>query len=143
MPKPIPIEIRAKVIADRATGASTSEIARRYGVSKAFVCRAWADSGQELAVITQPNLGVSNGNARTRDRVALAEQIYDTIEEFLSALRLQLRAASDPEWLKGQTAGDIALLMGSESDRAIRLLSGLRPVEQPEPVHEEPDEAAG
>jgi transposase-like protein len=143
MPKPIPIEIRAKVIADRATGASTSEIARRYGVSKAFVSRAWLESGSDLAVLDKPNLGVANGNARTRDRVALAEQIYDTIEEFLSALRFQLRATSDPEWLKSQTAGDIALLLGSESDRAIRLLSGLRPTEQPEPVHEEPDEATG
>lgn len=64
----------------------------------------------------------------------MGELIYDTLFDLLSTVRVQLQAAAREEWLAKQTAGDVAALLGTEFDRAIRLLAGLRPAEPEQPA---------
>lgn len=95
-------------------------VAKRLGVHLSTVKGWWSED--------RP---VEPEYARTRER--MAELIYDTLADILAAVRGQLRAATDEEWLARQDAGDVAALLGSEIDSAIRLLSGFRPAgpEQP------------
>jgi hypothetical protein len=114
--KPHPPEIRRAVVAELLAGKGLNETCKKYGVAKASA-KLWKAENSPVAPET----------ARTREAMAIL--IYDTLTEVLSAIRVQLRAASREEWLKEQTAGDVAALLGTEFDRAIRLLAGFRPAE--------------
>lgn len=96
-------------------------VAKRLGVSLSTVKGWWVEDRP-----VEPEV------ARTRER--MAELIYDTLADILTAVRSQLRAATDEEWLSRQNAGDVAALLDGEVDSAIRLLSGFRPAEPEQPA---------
>jgi transposase-like protein len=90
-----PPELRAQVVGAKGSGESIAEVAVRFNVAKSTVERWWATDGP-----TQPD-------QRVRTREAMADLIYDTLADMLSAVRVQLQAASSKEWLAQQTAGDV------------------------------------
>ena len=57
--------------------------------------------------------------------------VYGRLSDILASVRIQLQATTQEDWLKEQSAADLAGLLATELDRAIRLLSGLKPA-QPE-----------
>ena len=130
MPRGVPHspELRAEVVAAVLAGASIAETAARYKLDKSLVSR-WVQQGLLQPVATDQR-------ARTRDPEVLEELIFDLVAEHLTTLRAQLQAVARPEWLAKQTAGDVADLLGTESDRLLRLLAGFRPLAAPDP---EPD----
>jgi len=94
-------------------------VGKRLGISTSTVKSWW-----------QEDRPVEPAVARTRER--MAELIYDTLADILTAVRGQLLAATDEKWLADQNAGDVAAMLGTEVDSAIRLLSGFRPAADPE-----------
>jgi hypothetical protein len=59
--------------------------------------------------------------------------LFDLVAEHVTTIRAQLQAAASSAYVQGQTAGDLAALLGAERDTLIRLLAGFRPVEQSQP----------
>lgn len=114
--KPHPPDIRAQAVAAVALGESIPSVAQRLGLSTGTIKGWWAEDRP-----VQPAL------ARTREE--MAELIYDTIRDLLTAVRGQLLAVKSDPWLSTQNAGDVASLLDREVDGAIRLLSGFRPAE--------------
>src|SRR5689334_22263488 len=109
---------RAKAVAQVLAGEQASVVAKRYKIDRSTVSR-WV---REDA----PQLPTSQG-ARERTREQMAGLIYDTLADLLGAVRAQLQVAAGQEWLEKQTAGELASLLGTELDRAVRLLAGFRP----------------
>lgn len=125
--------IRAQAIAAVIAGSSLPDAAKRFGISLGTIKGWWTEDRP-----VQPL------DARTREQ--MAELIYDTIGDILRAVRNQLsKTVLDDGWLAKQNAGDVAALLGSEVDSAIRLLSGFRPrePEQPDTIDGTADELPG
>lgn len=111
-----PAEIQRAAAAACIAGESLSVVAKRYGVNKSTIIR-WRD-------LYAP---VQTENARTREEMTAL--IYDTIGDHFRALRVQLSVVSDPDWVKSQSAADIAGLMAVIGNRAHYLLAGIRPID--------------
>jgi transposase-like protein len=112
-------ELRAEVVAAVLAGTSVAVAARRYGLSKQTVSR-WANE--------------SHGTVGTESRAPepeLGELILGLITEHIATLRAELQATARAEWLEKQSAADVAQLVVAQRDTLIRLLAGLRPVDQP------------
>jgi len=115
---PHPVELRAEAVAAVLAGQALAEVARRYGISKGTLGNWLAQ--HEVGTIGTPN---------APDETDLGELIYGLITDHITAIRGQLQAASGPEWLRQQSAADVAQLLGAERDTLLRLLAGLRRVD--------------
>lgn len=133
-----PVELRAKAIAAVAAGESMRSVARRLGLTQTTVAR-WVRTAPPIAGgsdedehATQLVAAFSHDEARIiRSPELMADLIYDTTWDVLQTLRVQLQVARDPAWLKDQSAADLARLLGTTSDRALRLLAGFTPTDGP------------
>jgi transposase-like protein len=117
-----PPELRAQVLAAVMAGGTINETARRFDLDPAVVSR-WASADATIAM--------TRANARTPE--ALEAMLFDLVAEHVTTIRAQLQAAASSAYVQGQTAGDLAALLGAERDTLIRLLAGFRPVEQQQP----------
>ena len=108
-----PAELRAEAVAAVLAGATISDVARRYGLDKAVVSR-W--------------VATDASSQRARD-VDLGALIVDLITAHFATIHAQLQAASRPDWLAQQPAAELAQLVAVERDTTLRLLAGLRPVD--------------
>jgi transposase-like protein len=115
-----PDELRAQVVAAVIAGATISQAARQYGLSKQTVSRWVAEAGVGT-------LGTESG-AR-EDGTTLEELLLDLVAEHAITLRAELQAAARPDWLEKQSAADLAQLVVAQRDTLIRLLAGFRPVD--------------
>jgi hypothetical protein len=59
----------------------------------------------------------------------MIDAIYDTADDCLAAVRATARLLEDPRWANKQDAAGLAVLVSALSDRALRMLGGLRPLE--------------
>jgi transposase-like protein len=118
-----PPEFRAQVLAAILAGMSIVEAARAFGVSKSLVSE-WASSDAAVRTLR---------TTRERTPEALEAMLFDLVAEHVTTIRAQLQAAASSAYVQGQTAGDLAALLGAERDTLIRLLAGFRPVEQQQP----------
>ena len=133
---PHPPELRAEAVAAVLAGAALTEVARRYGVSKGTL-------GNWLAEVDPLELErVGTTRAMERSPELLEAMIFDLVAEHITTLRAQLQAAASTAYVQGQTAGDLAALLGAERDTLIRLLSGFRPLEPDQPELAAPADAA-
>lgn len=114
--------MRAQAVAAVLKGEQPAKVAKRFGISQGLL-HGWCE--QDLPPIDIVEVSRSD-IARARTRQLIAETIYDCTIDFFAALRLQLQAAGRDAWLKEQNAADVATLMGTEIDGAIRLLAGFR-----------------
>ena len=112
-----PSELRAAVIGAILAGATLSQAARQYGLSKGTVAE-WLE---DRTVRT---------DQRARDPETIGDLIYDLIAEHARTLHAQLQAAARADWLEKQPAAELAQLLVAERDTLIRLLAGLRPVDE-------------
>jgi transposase-like protein len=106
-------ELRAQVVAAVLAGTSIAQAAAQFKLDKSLVSR-W------VATVAT--------DQRARDPQVLETLLFDLVAEHAITIRAQLQAAARPEWLAQQSAGDLAVLLGTVSDRLVRLLSGFRPV---------------
>lgn len=115
MPRGVPHSPRkrAAAVAELATGARPTDVARKYGVSLSQL-RYWRQTA-----------GVGTAYARTRE--ALGDMVYDLVADNIETLRVQARLARSEDWFEKQSAADVAELVGTLSDRTIRLLAAFRP----------------
>jgi transposase-like protein len=118
-----PPELRAQVLAAIIAGATINDAARRFNLDTGLVSR-WAAADAAVAA--------TRANARSPE--ALEAMLFDLVAEHITTLRAQLQAAASHAYVQGQTAGDLAALLGAERDTLIRLLAGFRPVSDTEPL---------
>ena len=103
-----PPEVRAAVMAAVLAGQGVSQVAAEYNLPTSTVSR-WKSEARREA-------GLSD------DVGAL---LLDYLTENLSTLTAQAVVFRDPEWLRTQAAGELAVLHGVMCDKAVRLLEAL------------------
>jgi hypothetical protein len=89
-------------------GQGVTEVAAAYDLPPSTVSRWKAQARQEAG--------------RSDDVGAL---LLDYLAENLTTLRAQAVAFRDPTWLQSQDAGELAVLHGVMTDKAVRLLEAL------------------
>lgn len=105
----------ARVIADVLLGQeSQRQIAEKHGVGNGTVARLAHTSPEYLERLEQE---------KKRD---VADLVTGYLKESLVTLRVQLEHCRDKDWLKDQSAGDVAILHGVLHDKAVRILSAIR-----------------
>jgi len=117
-------ELRAQVVAAVLAGTTIVQAAKQYGLSKQTVSR-W--------VAEQPG-GTVGTEQRARESPTLEDLIVELLATNLETLRLQLQAATRADWLEKQSAAELAQLVAVERDTVLRLLAGLRPADNHDPV---------
>jgi transposase-like protein len=120
MPRGVPHspELRAQVVAAIIAGATVAQVAQRFGLRKQTVSE-WLQSEEVRTVRT----------TRERSPEVLEAMIFDLVAEHITTIRAQLQATASAAYVQGQSAGDVAALLGTERDTLIRLLAGFRPID--------------
>lgn len=105
-------ERNAQVIAALLAGQGVNEIARAYKLKPYQVSRIKKklETDGELQQIA------------TKTRANLEDLIEEYLRENLITLAVQAKHFRDPDWLKRQSAEQLAVLHGVSTDKAIRLL---------------------
>ncbi len=67
--------------------------------------------------------------ARATQKEEIGELLIGYLRANLSALTQQAKVFADPEWLQKQSASELAVLHGVQTDKAVRLLEALAPPE--------------
>lgn len=111
-------QTKAAALAEVAAGASVNATAKKFGISRAAISE-WRDRS-DLPTPTP---------AAQEKRANLGEQLYGYLEDSIGALRSQLAVFGDPDWLKKQSAAELAILHGVVADKTARLLAAARPGE--------------
>jgi hypothetical protein len=104
-------EVKAQVMAALLAGQGVGEIAEQYSLPKSTVSTWKAELGD-----------AQSEQIRTKKSERLDELIYEYLAANLAALREQVEVASDPAYIKRQSADNLAVLHGVMADKAIRIL---------------------
>jgi transposase-like protein len=112
--KPHSHKKKAAVIADLLTGDRVSEVAVRYGLDKSVVSRwkARIPAGELQRIATKKG-----------EQIDAA--VSGCVRSNLESLTAQAKATSDPEWIRQQSAKDLALLHGVMFDKSFRILESV------------------
>lgn len=111
-----PGEKRARAIADLLSGATVSSVAARYGLHRNTVSRWRAGIDPELT----PKF--------REDVVAdLSKLVVRHLQQQFTAQEAILAQTADAEWLKSQSARDLAVFFGVISDKQVRILEAATP----------------
>lgn len=114
--QPYPPEVRAAALAGLATGESISSVSRRLGVSRAAIIR-WRDTtDMPTATIVQQ-----------QKKAELGEQLFGYLQESITTLEFLVKFTRNEAWLRRQSAGDVAVLYGVLTDKAVRILGAFQP----------------
>jgi transposase-like protein len=115
-------ETRAAVLAALLAGQGVSEVARQYNLDPSVVSRWRAKIPmQQLQIVA---------TKRTED---FSELLADYLREALVTLKVHMEFVRDTEWLKKQSASDIAVLDGVITDKALRLLEAAQAADEQQP----------
>jgi hypothetical protein len=109
-----PPEVKAQALAALAAGTPANQVAATYAIAVATV-RSW--KARELTGLAP--------TASADRRAELGSQVLAFLQEELNALRTQAQLFQDADWLKSQSAADLALLHGVCTDKAVLLLQAL------------------
>ncbi len=115
--KEYPAETRAACMAALLTGQGIGEIAAQYkvpeGTLKSWRARMKPGEGTQVAAVA----------SQKRDEIGglLIEYLYENLQ----TLKAQAVVFRDPDWLKKQSADELAVLHGVMTDKSIRLLEAL------------------
>lgn len=105
-------ETKAAVMAALLTGQSVSAAAKQYKIPRGTVAMWSAQLGREQ---TDPNT----------KKARIGELILDYLEESLKTLKAQHQVFSDANWVRQQSASEVAVLHGVIADKTFRLLEAL------------------
>ena len=103
-------DTKAAVMAALLTGQSVSSVAKEYQIPRGTVA-TWKRYTKG---------GVFENDQPQKEMIG--ELLLEYLAANLRALRLQSEIFSDSNWLKGQEAGELAVLHGVMTDKAIRLM---------------------
>lgn len=107
--------LKAAVVAALMIGQPAVQIAQQFGLSPALV-RRW----EEAFDITNP--------LERRDR--LSEILLVFVEQEIASLLTISIATSDPEWIKEQSASELAVFIGTKQDRLMKILEAFSRAQQ-------------
>lgn len=113
-------EIKARAIAMLAAGEHIAEVARQLGLAESTI-RTWGKRA-----------GVDFAEIRAEKKENLADLVAACLAANLTALSAISAFVRDEAWLRRQRAGDVAMLYGVMSDKAVRILeahAAAQPVE--------------
>jgi hypothetical protein len=108
------------VLVDLLTGHGVCGVAVRHGLSKSVVSRWKA----EIPAVELEQVG-------TKKREQFADAVSGCVTANLESLTAQARAASDPDWIRQQSAKDLAMLHGVMFDKSLRILGATMRFRQP------------
>lgn len=119
--KPHTPQLRAAVLADLLTGNAVAWVAHKHHISKGLVSQWRREAGITPEV-------------RTKRAISFGELVANYLQQALTTATVQAALFADTEWLKKQSAADLAELHGVLLDRSVRILAALeRPAELSEP----------
>jgi hypothetical protein len=113
---------RAAIMAALMTGQGVTEVSKAFQVSKATVSRLKASLSEEHLK-----------QLETKKEHDFGELLAGYLRETIVTLTAQARTFRNEDWLKKQPAGELAVLHGVQTDKAIRLLEA---IEQANAEHE-------
>src|SRR5262252_1871645 len=116
---PQPAQLRAEAVAAVLAGQALADVARRFGIAKGTL-GTWLAQDDELRTLRTPD---------AHNEPDLGDLIYGLITDHIAAISAQLQATSRPEWLRQQSAAELGQLLGAERDTLLRLLAGLRRID--------------
>lgn len=119
-------QTKAAAMAALLQGQSVSSVAKEYRLPKGTVS-GWKRQAEREASRPEGSEGVATTATQKSERIGAL--LMDYLEANLTALRAQVEAFSDPDWLARQNAADAAVLHGVMTDKAVRLLEALSPPE--------------
>jgi len=105
-------EQKAAVIAALLTGQSINSVAKEYKVPKSTV-GGWSQNLDRTDLVPDTK------------KEAIGDLILVYLSTALETLSIQAQAFADREWLKQQSASELAVLHGVLADKTIRLLEAL------------------
>jgi transposase-like protein len=106
-------ETKAAVMAALLEGQSVSSVARRYEIPKGTVSK-WKHSAGGVA--TQKGDGEPG---------AMGELLLDLLRSNIESLIAISRETKDPDWIKSQSASELATFFGVKHDKVIRMVEAL------------------
>ena len=104
-------EIKAAVLAALLAGQSISQVATEYNIPEGTI-KSWKSRLQPNATQATP-------------KKEIGDLLLEYLRVNLDTLRIQAETFQDSDWLKKQSAADVAVLHGVMTDKAIRLLEAL------------------
>lgn len=108
-----PPAFKAEVIAARALGEPTIEIARRTGLSQTTIDRWYATEGPRQGNRTSDDLG---------------ELVFAVVCQSLRAISARAIETARPEWIREQSAEALARLDEVTWNQIVRIVASFRPV---------------
>jgi transposase-like protein len=116
MPKgrPHSAKVKGAAIASLLTGDTVSEVATKHGLDKSVVSRwkARIPKGELQRVATKKGEQIDC-------------KIFECAKSNLESLTAQAKTTGDPEWIRQQSAKDLALLHGVMFDKSLRILDAV------------------
>lgn len=117
--------IKAQALAALLAGQTFAEVSRGFGVPVGTL-KSWK---QRNADVLMP-VAVDAADASTK-KERIGALLLDYLVTTLETLKAQQRAFANEEWLRKQSAGELAVLHGVSVDKAVRLLEGLADSNEP------------
>jgi transposase-like protein len=111
-------QIKAQALAALLAGQSFSEVARAFSIPIGTL-KSWKQRNIDL--LDASAVAVDASTKKERIGALLLDYLVTTLE----TLKAQQLVFRDDDWLKKQSAGELAVLHGVSIDKAIRLLEGL------------------
>lgn len=113
-------EIKAQVLAALLAGQSIGEVSKAYNIPEGTI-KSWrARKGA-----TQLQQDALSGATDATTKKEIGDLLLEYLQANLITLRDQMKVFGDPEWLKKQSASELAVLHGVMTDKAIRLLEAM------------------
>jgi len=104
-----PDETKAAVMAALLAGQSVSSVARAYKLPKGTVS-SWKKRGREIST----------------QKKQIGDKLLELVSIALDGAIARERVFGDPDWIRKQTAAEVATLHGICSDKTIRLLEAFQ-----------------
>lgn len=110
-------EIKAQVMAALLTGQSINSVAAKFKIPKGTVS-GWARRASD---------GVSSelATVATQKREKIGDLIIDNLETEMETTKVMQNVFQDTDWLKKQSASELAVLYGVIKDKTFRVLEAL------------------
>lgn len=116
-------QLKAQCLAALLAGQSFSQVAATFGVPIGTL-KSWKSR-------TLGSESVATVASDKKERIG--DLLLDYLTEGLTTLREQAKVFRDTDWLKQQSAAELAVLHGVIADKQIRLLEALAEPDAPEP----------
>lgn len=107
--------IKAQALAALLAGQSPAQVAATFGIPVGTL-KSWKSrqrNGDGVATVA------------TEKKERIGDLLLDYLEEGLTTLREQVKVFRDADWLKKQSASELAVLHGVIADKQVRLLEAL------------------